>query len=55
MLNKDIFTLKEIAEELDKLIKYTMEMHSLTRYDGGEKANIQKLRLWTYYVLKENK
>lgn len=52
MLSRDMFTLEEIALELEKLIKYTREMRSLTRYEGGEKANIQKLSLWTYIILK---
>lgn len=52
-MNKEIFTLREIALEVDKLIKYTIEMQSLTRYKSGEKANIQKLSLWTTSVKKE--
>lgn len=50
---KDIWTLKEIAEEVDKLIRYTHEMKILTRYDGGEKVEIQKLSLWTYNILRK--
>jgi hypothetical protein len=53
MSNEEIFTLKEIALEVDKLIKFSMEMQILTRYNGGEKANIQKLRLWLYSILKK--
>ena len=53
MTNKDIWTLKEIAEEVDKLLKYTLEMKTLTRYNGGELPEIQKLNLWTYNILKK--
>jgi hypothetical protein len=51
---KGIFTLREIAQEVIKLIKYTLEMQTLTRYKGGEKANIQKLSMWAYIVMKES-
>ena len=54
-MNKEIWTLKEIAEEVDKLIKYTLEMQSLTKYENGKKANIQKLSLWSYNILKKSK
>lgn len=53
MENKEIFTLKEIAEEVDKLIRYTLEMKTLTRYNGGEIPSIQKLSLWSYNIQKE--
>ena len=52
-MNKEIWNLKEIAEEVDKLIKYTLEMQTLTRYKGGEKPKIQKLSLWTYNILSK--
>ena len=52
MLNENIFTLKEIAVEVEKLLKFTMEMQSLTRYKGGEPANTQKLSLWVYTIKK---
>jgi hypothetical protein len=51
-INKDMFTQKEIAEEVDKLIKFTLQMQIITRYTGGEKANIQKLSIWAYLTLK---
>lgn len=52
-MNKKLWTIEEIAEEVEKLIKYTLEMQSLTKYENGEKANIQKLSLWTYNILKK--
>ena len=51
-INKDMFSEREIAEEVDKLIKYTLQMQIITKYTTGEKANIQKLSLWTNLVLK---
>lgn len=54
-MNKDIFTLKEIAEEVDKLIKFTIEMQTVTRYKEKEKPKIQKLRLWSYNILKKER
>jgi len=53
MLNSNTYTLKEIAEEVEKLIKFTMEMQSITRYKNGEPANIRKLSLWTSIIKKE--
>lgn len=55
MVNKELFTLKEIALEVDKLIKYTLEMQTLTQYKGGEKANIQKLLIWITSILRVKK
>jgi len=52
MSDKNIFTLKDIAIEVEKLIKYTIEMQSLTRYKGGERAKIQMLSLWVYNILR---
>lgn len=52
--SKNSFTLEEIAEEVVKLIKYTLEMQTLTKYQGGEKANIQKLNIWSYGVKRES-
>lgn len=37
-----------MALEVDKLIRYSIEMKMLTRYNGGEVVNIQKLSLWSY-------
>jgi len=54
MSDKDIFTLKEIALEVDKLIKFTLEMQAVTRYKAEEKPKLQKLLLWTYNILKES-
>lgn len=54
-MNKEIWTLKEIAEEVDKLIKYTLEMKILTRYKSEKEFNIQKLSLWSFNILKKSK
>jgi len=48
MNDKELAELKEMALEVDKLIRFTSEMKSITRYKGGEKVNIQKLSLWSY-------
>ena len=53
MINKDIFTLKEIAEDVDKLIKFFLEMKAVTRYKSGEEFSIQKLSLWSNNILKK--
>jgi len=53
MSDKEIWTLKEIAIEVDKLTKNYLEMKSLTRYTNGEKVKIQMLNLWTNNILKK--
>lgn len=50
MTDKDLMELKEIALEVDKLIKYAMEMKTVTRYGDIEQFNIQKLSLWSYNI-----
>lgn len=54
-MNKGIWTIEEIAEEVDKLIKYTLEMKILTRYKSEKEFNIQKLSLWSFNILKKSK
>jgi len=53
--NKEIFTLEEIAEDVDKLIKIFLEMKAVTRYKTGEEFNIQRLSLWAYNVKKKER
>lgn len=53
MSDKDIFSLKEIAEEVEKLIKYTLQMKGITKYGGGDLPKIQKLSLWSNNILKK--
>ena len=48
MTDKELMELKEIALEVDKLIRYTLEMKAVTRYGDVEQFNIQKLSLWSY-------
>jgi len=48
MNEKELAELKEMALEVDKLLRFSMEMKSITRYKGGEKVNFQKLSLWSY-------
>lgn len=48
MTNEELKEIKDIALEIDKLLRFSMEMRSITRYRGGEKVNFQKLRLWSY-------
>ena len=50
-----IFTLKEIADEVDKLIKYTLEMKVITGYGKEKPINLQKLSLWSNAVKKGEK
>lgn len=50
-----MFTEKEIAEDVDKLIKMFLEMKSVTRYKNGEEFNIQRLSLWAYEVQKKER
>jgi hypothetical protein len=53
-INKDLWTVEEIAKEVEILLKYTLEMKSLTRYKGGEIPKFQMLSLWTYNILKKD-
>jgi len=46
--DKELIELKEIALEVDKLIRFASEMRSITRYRGGEEVNIHKISLWSY-------
>lgn len=55
MLNKELFTEKEVATDVDKLIKIYLEMKSVTRYKNQEEFNIQKLSLWSNSILKEER
>ena len=48
MTHEELAELKEMALEVDKLIRFSMEMKSITRYLGGEKVNIHKLSAWSY-------
>jgi len=48
MNDKELLELKEIALEVDKLIRYTLEMKVVTKYSNGEQLNIPKLSLWSY-------
>jgi len=48
LTDSELLELKEMALEVDKLLRYATEMKSITRYGGGEKVNFQKLRLWSY-------
>jgi len=50
MNDKDILTLKEIAQDVDKLIKIFLEMKIVTKYKKGEEFNIQRLSLWSYNI-----
>jgi len=52
-MEKEIWTLKEIAEEVNKLIRFTLEMQAVTRYKNDDDFKIQKLSLWTYNILKK--
>ncbi|MFT5872793.1 MAG: hypothetical protein ACI8WT_001730 [Clostridium sp.] len=54
-MNKDIFTLKEIAVDVDKLIKIFLEMKAVTRYSTIEEFSIQKLSLWSNDILKKER
>ena len=49
-MNENIWTEKEIAEEVDKLIKYMLEMQAVTRYKKDDKFNVQKLIKWSYDI-----
>ena len=53
MSNKELFTEKEIAVDVDKLIKFFLEMKAVTRYKTGEEFSIQKLSLWSNNILKK--
>jgi len=48
MTDEELREIKDIALEIDKLLRFSREMRSITRYKGGEKVNIQKLSLWSY-------
>jgi len=48
MTIEELTELKEIAEEVDKLIRFTREMMAVTRYKNNEDFKMQKLTLWTY-------
>ena len=52
MSNKELFTEKEIATDVDKLIKIFLEMKVVTRYKLGEKFSTQRLSLWSNDILK---
>ena len=52
-MTEEIWTLKEIAEEVDKLIKFTMEMMAVTKYKNNDDFKMQKLSYWTYNILKK--
>lgn len=51
-MDENIWSIKQIAEEVEKLLKYTMEMKTLTRYKGGEVPKFQMLNIWTNKILK---
>ena len=53
IINNELWTAKEIAKEVEILLKYTMEMKSLTRYKGGEMPKFQMLSLWSHNILKK--
>jgi len=53
MNNKNLWNIEEIAKEVEKLLKYTMEMKTLTRYGGGEVPKFQMLNIWTNNILKK--
>jgi len=55
MSDKDLWTKEEIAEEVDKLIKFTLEMMAVTRYKNNGEFKMQKLSLWTYNILKKRR
>lgn len=50
-----MLTEKEIAIDVDKLIKIYLEMKVVTRYKSKEAFSIQKLSLWSNGVLKEER
>jgi len=39
MTNEELLELKEIAIEVDKLIKYSLEMKTVTKYKNDEKKH----------------
>lgn len=41
MSDEKLWTIKEIAEEVEKLLKYTVQMKVVTRYKGGEVPKFQ--------------
>ena len=51
-MDENTWPIKEIAEEVDKLIKYTLEMRAVTGYKNKEPLNVQMLSLWSNSVLK---
>ena len=53
MLNKNLWTIEQIAAEVEILLKYTMEMKVLTRYKGGGVPKFQMLNTWTNNILKK--
>ncbi|MBU3146608.1 hypothetical protein [Clostridium sp. CF012] len=53
--NQEIFTLKEIAEDIDKLIRNFLEMKVVTKYKNEEEINIQRLSLWSYNIQKKER
>ncbi len=48
-----MFTEKEIAKDVDTLIKLFLEMKVVTNYKIQEKFNLQKLSLWSNNILKK--
>ena len=52
MNNKNLWNIEEIAEEVEKLLKYTVQMKVVTRYKGGEVPKFQMLNIWTNKILK---
>ena len=52
-MNKDLWTIEQIAKEVEILLKYTIEMKSLTRYKGGEVPRFQMLSTWTNNILRK--
>lgn len=53
MPNKEMWTIEQIAAEVEILLKYTMEMKSITRYKGGGVPKFQILNTWTNNILKK--
>lgn len=53
MINKEMWTIEQIAKEVEVLLRYTMEMKTLTRYKGGELPKFQMLNTWTNNILRK--
>jgi hypothetical protein len=54
-VEKDLWTIEQVAAEVEVLLKYTMEMKVLTRYGGGKVPKFQMLNTWTNNILKKGK